>query len=145
MRRLPGQTTLTMALLLMAGCIQDINHRVQSTTHGVQSYVQAGAENGTEWVGPVVPTDPNCGDKATGQMTLGLKRFSFAPFADVTVISGTVKENRLEGSATLAAPGQKGVAFQFAGTIRLPAGGPRVIEGTVTSGSCTWQVSLHRD
>lgn len=129
---------LAPVLPFITGCVQDISH-------GVQSYVQAGAANGTEWTGPVVPTDPNCGDKATGQMTLGSKRFSFAPFADVTSISGTVKEDRLEGSATVAAPGQKGVAFQFTGAIHQPAGGLRVIQGTVTSGSCTWQVSLRRD
>lgn len=118
----------------MTGCVQDIRH-------GVQSYVQTGAE----WAGPVVPTDPNCGDKATGLMTLGSKRLSFAPFANITVISGTVKADRLEGSATLAGPGQKGVACQFTGAIHQPAAGPRVIQGTVTSGSCTWQVTLHRD
>lgn len=110
----------------------------------MQSYVQAGAENGTQWAGPVTPNDPDCGTATTGLMTLGSKKFSFDPFGSISVIAGHVTQNRLDGSAVIAGPGQQGVAFQFSGAIRQPAGAPRVIQGTVTSGQCTWRVLLHR-
>jgi hypothetical protein len=129
-----------MSLLMMSGCVREIGN---SVGHGVDQYLQAGLENGAQWSGPVVPNDPNCDKQTTGQMTLGSEKFSFAPFESVTVIAGKVDRDRLEGSTTVAAPGQKGVAFQFTGAISHPRNEPSVIRGTLTSGQCTWRVSLH--
>lgn len=134
MRRLSPGILLSLFSLAMTGCV-----------HEVGQYLQAGLENGTQWSGPVVPSDPNCGEQTTGLMTLGSEKFSFDPFGSVTVIPGHVDHHRLEGSTVVAAPGQKGVAFQFAGTINQPVNGASNIEGTVTSGQCTWRVSLHHD
>lgn len=140
MQRIAQWVLLPFALLVMTGCARD----VERSAHDVEQYVEAGAANGTQWAGPVMPTDPNCGKQTTGLMTLGAKKFSFDPFGSVTVIGGNVDHDRLEGSATIAAPGQKGAAFQFAGTISRSGNGSRVIQGAVTSAPCTWRVSLRR-
>ena len=143
MMRRPWQRILMpMSLLVMTGCVHEIGHAVD---HDVGQYLQAGLENGTQWSGPVVPNDPNCGEKTSGLMTLGSKKFSFDPFGSVTVIPGKVDRDHLEGSTTIAAPGQKGVAFQFTGTINRPANGQSMIQGTLTSAQCQWRVALHRE
>jgi hypothetical protein len=138
MRRLSHGILVPLALLIMTGCAVDISH-------DVDQYLQAGVESGTQWAGPVVPNDPSCGQQTTGLMTLSSKKFSFDPFQSVAVIAGKVDRNHLEGSATIAAPGQHGVTFQFKGTINLATDGYRVIHGNVTSGQCTWRVSLRRE
>lgn len=141
MRRLSQEILLPLSLLVMTGCA----HELAQDVHDVGQYVQSGTENGTQWAGPVVPNDPNCGKQTTGLMTLGVQRFSFDPFESVTAIAGKVDRDHLEGSATIAAPGQKGVTFQFTGTVSHPAGGQRSVQGIVTSGQCTWQVLLRRE
>ena len=93
----------------------------------------------------MVRNDPNCGKQTIGLLTLGSKKFSFDPFGSVTVIPGRVDREHLEGSTTIAAPGQKGVAFQFKGTISQPANRQSMIQGTLTSAQCTWRVALHRE
>jgi hypothetical protein len=138
MRRLSRGILLPLALLIMTSCAADISH-------GVDQYLQEGVESGTQWAGSVVPNDPSCGEQTTGLMTLSSKKFSFDPFGTVTVIAGKVDHDHLQGSATLAATGQHGVTFQFTGTINHTADGHRVIQGNVTSGQCTWRVSLRRE
>ena len=142
MRRLSQGILVLLSLLVMTGCVHEIGNAVG---HGVGQYLQAGLENGTQWSGPVVPNDPNCGKHTTGLLTLGSKKFSFDPFGSVTVIGGNVNRDQLKGSATIAAPGQKGVAFQFTGTINQPANGQSTIQGTLTSAQCIWRVALHRE
>jgi hypothetical protein len=141
MRRLSQGILLPLSLLLMTGC----THIGNDIGHGLDQYMQAGGQNGTQWAGPVVPNDSNCGEQTTGLMTLGYRKFSFDPFGTVTVIAGKVDRHQLQGSATEAAPGQQGITFRFTGTINRPADGPSVIQGAVTSGQCTWRVSLHRE
>jgi len=91
----------------------------------------------------VVRNDPNCGKQTIGLLTLGSKKFSFDPFGSVTVIPGKVDRHHLGGSATIAAPGQKGVAFQFTGAINQRQNGQTMIQGTLTSAQCTCRVALH--
>jgi hypothetical protein len=120
-----------LSLLVMTGC-----------AHDMEQYLQAGLENGGQWAGPVVPNDPNCGKQAIGLMTLGYRKFSFDPFQSVAVIPGKVDLDHLEGSTTVAGPGQHGMTYQFTGTMNRAPDGHNVIQGTVTSGQCTWRVSL---
>jgi hypothetical protein len=138
MRRLSQGMLLPLSLLVMTGCAHDV---VNDISHDMDQYLQAGGQNGTQWAGPVVPNDPNCGKPATGLMTLSFRKFSFDPFQSVTVIPGKVDHDRLEGSTTMAGQGQHGVTFQFTGTINRSTD-PHSIQGTVTSGQCTWRVSL---
>jgi hypothetical protein len=77
-------------------------------------------------------------------MTLSSKEFSFDPFGSVIVIQEKVDQGHLEGSVTRAAPGEKGLTFQFAGTLNHPADKPPTIQGTMTSGQCAWSVILRR-
>ena len=142
MRRLSQGILVPLSLLVMTGCVHEIGDAVG---HGVDQYLQAGLENGTQWSGPVIPNDSSCGKQTTGLLTLGSKTFSFDPFGSVTVIPGTVARDHLEGSTTVAAPGQKGVAFQFTGTINQPGHGQSMIQGSLTSAQCTWRVALHRE
>jgi len=142
MRRLSQGILGLLSPLVMTGCVHELGNAVG---HHVDQYLQAGLENGTQWSGPVVPNGPNCGKQTTGLLTLGSEKFSFDPFGGVTVIPGKVDRDRLEGSTTIAAPGQKGVAFQFTGTINPRANGQSMIQGTLTSAQCTWRVTFHRE
>ena len=142
MRRLSQGILVTLSLLLMAGCVREIGNAMG---HDVGQYLQEGLENGSQWSGPVVPNDPKCGKQTTGLLTLGSRKFSFDPFGSITVIAGKVDRDHLEGSRTTAAPGQKGVAFQFTGTISQPANAQSIIQGTLASAQCTWRVALHRE
>jgi len=142
MRRLSQGILVLLSLLVMTGCVHEIGNAVG---HDIGQYLQAGFKNGAQWSGPVVPNDPNCGKQTTGLLTLGPKKFSFDPFGSVTVIPGKVGRDHLEGSTTIAAPGQKGAAFRFTATFNQPANGQSMIQGTVTSAQCTWRVALHRE
>jgi len=142
MRRLSQGILVPLSLLVMTGCVHQIGNAVG---HDVGQYLQAGLENGTQWSGPVVSNDSNCGKQTTGLLTLGVMKFSFDPFGSVTVIPGKVDRDHLEGSTTIAAPGQKGVSFQFTGTINQPANGQGMIQGTLASAQCIWRVALHHE
>jgi hypothetical protein len=133
MCRLQQKMLLALSLVTVTGCVHEINEAVQSSSG-----------NGNQWAGPVVPTVPDCGSQTTGLMTLSSKEFSFAPFSGVVVIQGKVDKDHLEDSSNGGALGQKSTTIQFTGTINHPTNGPPTIEGTTTSGRCTWSVTLHR-
>jgi hypothetical protein len=125
---------LSLFLVTVTGCVHEIKENLQS-----------GVGNSNQWAGPVVPSEPNCGNQTTGLMTISSTEFSFAPFNGVTVIQGKVDKDHLEGSLTAGTvPGQKSTAIQFTGTINHPTNGPPTIQGTTTSSRCTWIVTLHR-
>jgi hypothetical protein len=131
-RPLQGEV-VSLSLLTITSCV-----------HGLKQTLQSELGGSAGWAGSVTPAYPNCGNQTTGLMTLSSKEFSFDPFGSITVIQGKVDHNHLEGSVTRAAPGQKGITFQFVGTVNHPAKGPPTILGTMTSGQCTWSVTLHR-
>jgi hypothetical protein len=122
---------LPLCLLVLVGCVHQIGEAVQTG-------------NAHRWAGPVIPSDPGCRQQTTGVMRLNSKEFAFDPFGSTMVIQGKVEEDHLEGSSTMAAPGQKGITTQFTGTITHSANEPAAIQGTMTSGQCTWRVTLHR-
>ena len=133
MSRLLQGILLSWSLLTVAGCVDDIKEKLQTGFGDIH-----------RWAGPVVPADPHCGHQTTGLMTLNAKEFSFDPFGSVIVLDGNVDQDRLEGSATRGAPGQQGATIRFVGTIVHPGSEPPTIQGTMTSGPCTWSVTLHR-
>lgn len=133
MSRIVLGIVLSLSLLAATSCVSAINNTLQS-----------GFSASEQWAGPVAATDPNCGNRTTGLMTLGAIEFSFDPFGSIIDIQGKVEKDHLEGSSNQAAPGQKGITIAFAGAIDRPASGPPVIRGTVNSGHCTWTVTLHR-
>ena len=140
MGRLRRGILLSLALLVSLSLLG-----VTSCVHAINDTLQSGFGPSDHWSGPVEPIGSNCGNRATGLMTLGSNAFSFDPFGSIIVIQGKVKKDNLEGSDSQAAPGQKGITIQFAGTINRPAGGRPVIQGVLKSGTCTWAVTLHRD
>jgi len=135
--RAPGRL-LPWLPLLLAGCIHQISETLQS------GEISGLSGDSGRWAGPVVPADANCGPRTTGLMSLGGRAFSFDPFGSITAIQGTVDQGRLEGTAARTVSGQNSITMRFTGTIDHRANGPPVIEGTVTSGRCTWAVSLRR-
>ena len=128
MRPLLQGMLLSLSLAPVTSCVHEIKETLG---------------NSGQWAGPIVPSEPNCGNQTTGLMTLSSREFSFAPFSGVNVIQGKVDKDHLEGSSTGGAPGQKTITIQFTGTINHPTDGPPTIQGTMTSSRCTWSVTLH--
>ena len=129
---------LALCLLALGGCVRKIGESLESGREF--SFL---SDDG-RWVGPVAPTSPDCGRQTTGLMNIGSGKFAFAPFQSIVSVEGTVEKGRLAGLATSSAPGEKPITMRFAGAIKHPNDGPATIEGTLTSGRCSWSVALHR-
>jgi hypothetical protein len=129
---------IVLPSILLADCSHQVSETLQSW-HG-PGFI----DDRDRWTGPVVPADSNCGAQTTGLMTLDAREFAFDPFGSITVIHGTVEKDRLEGTDTRAVSGQQAISIRFDGTIKHGAKGPPMIDGMLTSGRCTWTVTLRR-
>jgi hypothetical protein len=97
------------------------------------------------WAGPVTPIANNCGQATEGLMTVGRKTFSFDPFQGTTVINGEISPvAHFDGSFSRAISGQKPVSISFTGVALHRDDGAMTIEGELTSGHCSWSVSMKR-
>jgi hypothetical protein len=102
-----------------------------------------GAEG--RWTGPVTPNSDECGQPAKGQMSIERRTFAFDPFQGTTVITGTVSgSGALEGTLSRPGNGQQVVSISFSGSVTPHEGGEETVDGRLTSGHCTWTVSLKR-
>lgn len=132
------QILMSLSLLALAGCVHNVGEALQSG----QGFSLFGDDG--RWVGPVAPTKPDCGQQTTGLMTLSSGKFSFDPFQSVVIVEGTVDAGRLAGEVTRSAPGEKAITMRLMAMIDHPKNGPAAIEGTLTSGRCSWNVALRR-
>jgi len=124
-----------LLIVALAGCGADPGERLQSGRVLALSGLQG------RWVGPVLPTDPNCGSPAQGLMTIGDKGFGFDPFQSTTVIQGDVgKDGRLSGSLARLGSDHQNLSITFDGAASIS----ETINGTLHSGRCHWSVALHR-
>ncbi len=96
------------------------------------------------WAGPVRPTDAACGPERHGLMRVGGGTFAFDPFGSTTVIDGTVKQDTLSGALSRQGGTHQTLTIGFEGTARVDPDKKETIGGTLKSGRCTWQVTLHR-
>ncbi len=60
------------------------------------------------------------------------------------MINGTVEKDALSGTLTRPGGGHQTLSIGFTGHARQDAAGTQTIEGVLTSGKCTWQVTLGR-
>ena len=128
---------------MLASCsFSEMGKRASESLGTGRVMALAGIEG--RWAGPVHPTDPACGPERHGLMTIASDSFAFDPFTSTTVINGTVQRNTLKG--TLSRPGQGGrtLSISFEGRAERAAEQGETITGTLASGGCSWQVTLHR-
>lgn len=126
-----------MGVALLAGCGGgDFGEHLQSgkvlALRGLQG----------RWVGSVVPAQASCGATTQGLMTIGSKGFGFDPFQSTTVVQGTVDDNgHLSGKLVRQQPA---ASISFEASAGQDAADQETITGTLQSGRCQWQVTLHR-
>jgi hypothetical protein len=126
------------------------------------------------WAGNVVPSTAHCGGITQGSMAIGHDQFSFDPFGGTTMIDGTLApdgtlagsyQRQIGGGANgtasglsastgkpksgdtavpAAAAGHKTVSISLRATASTAADDSQQITGTLESGPCRWQVTLHR-
>jgi hypothetical protein len=129
---------LALALAALSGCsaTDDIVHGRPLPLVGLEG----------RWAGPVTPSDvAACGPARHGIMVISGGTFAFDPFSSIIIMHGTVgDDDALHG--TVERPGGDGkmLRLDFTGAPRAAPDGTRTIGGTLTSGPCTWQVSLGR-
>jgi len=129
--------------LLLAGCgIGELPARASNTIGSGKVLALDGFEG--RWGGSVHPKDASCGPERHGLMRVGDGKFAFDPFGSTTVINGTVEQDKLSGTLTRPGGGHQTLSISFTGQARQDATGKETIDGTLTSGRCTWQVTLGR-
>jgi hypothetical protein len=95
------------------------------------------------WAGPVTAKADGCGPTATGQMSVEQTKFAFDPFQGTTIINGSVSDDgHLDGVLSRPGNGQQVVSISFSGSAVKHDGGEQTIDGVLTSGRCSWSVSL---
>ena len=125
-------------LLLLAACAGAPGERLQSGR-----VLPLGGPEG-RWVGPVTPSDPDCGSLTTGLMSIGTTEFAFDPFQGTAVLQGKMNPTGdLTGEAVRPVPGNKSITMGFLGRIQSSEGVESIV-GTLTSGRCHWSVTLRR-
>lgn len=130
---------LWLGMLLLAGCsLSEMGKRASDHIGTGRVLALAGLEG--RWAGPVHPTDPACGPERHGLMRIGDASFAFDPFESTTVINGTVRDGALNGTLSRPGGGGRTVSIRFEGRAEQE----ETITGTLTSGPCTWQVTLRR-
>jgi len=96
------------------------------------------------WSGPVRPKDAACGQVGHGLMRIGGNEFAFDPFESTTIINGKVEGAALNGVLTREGGGHRSLSISFTGRANAETSSRKVIEGVLSSGHCTWQVTLTR-
>ena len=121
--------------VMTAGCDTDLGEALQSG----RVLAWQGLEG--RWVGAVAPIEPACGPATQGLMSIGAQGFGFDPFQSTAVIDGkTSDDGRLTGSLTRQGAQHQDLSIVFDGRVV----GSDVIAGTLRSGRCHWNVTLHR-
>jgi hypothetical protein len=127
----------------LAGCgIGELPKRASDAIGSGKVIALQGFEG--RWGGPVRPSDASCGPERHGLMRVGDGAFAFDPFGSTTVIKGTAENDTLSGTLTRPGGGHQTLSISFTGHARQDAEGTETIEGVLTSGKCTWKVTLAR-
>jgi hypothetical protein len=127
--------TLCYALAVSGGCTTDLGEPLQSG----KVLALVGLQG--RWAGPVVPADSSCGAATQALMSIGKDGFGLDPFQSTTIIHGAVGDDgRLVGSLSRQGAEHQNLSIVFEGQ---PTGSD-AISGTLRSGRCLWNVTLHR-
>ena len=136
-KKVLGRTGLTLCCVLVVsgGCATDLGEPLQSG----QVLALVGLQG--RWTGSVVPAEPSCGRTTQALMSIGKHGFGLDPFQSTTIIHGEVDEDgRLVGSLSRQGAEHESLSIAFEGR----AAGSGAIGGTLRSGRCLWNVTLHR-
>ncbi len=137
-----GITCLVVSVGLLAGCGGGGFGQQASDAIGSGSVLPFYGLEGL-WSGPVLPRDSGCGQPRHGLMRVGSGVFAFDPFGSTTVINGTVKADTFEGTLSRLGAEHRELSINFRGRARADADS-EIVEGTLTSGRCSWVVKLTR-
>ena len=132
-----------LSALLLAGCgLDKLPKRTSDLIGTGQVFALSGVEG--RWAGGVHPTAPSCGPERHGLMQIGGEKFAFDPFESTTVIDGTAQGDVLTGVLTRLGGEHRSLSIRFDGHVQTDANGSERIDGVLSSGRCTWHVTLTR-
>ncbi len=77
-------------------------------------------------------------------MRIGNEAFAFDPFGSTTMLRGTVDRDRLQGELSRIGGNHQKLSITFSGRASPGPADTQVIEGVLTSATCTWDVRLTR-
>ena len=127
--------TFCCMLAVSGGCATDLGEPLQSG----KVLALVGLQG--RWAGSVVPADSSCGATTQALMSIGKDGFGLDPFQSTTIIHGEVRDDgRLVGSLSRQGAERQNLSIVFEGR----ATSSDAISGTLRSGRCLWNVTLHR-